>query len=161
MSFLTFLLLFLLSLSLSLTYSQNVQKDARHWTIHRRYSDFTDLHSLLSHTYDKETIAKLALPKKRFVGVHVCGVQRQKFINKKKGRMCNTFGVCVFYICYSAQNIYVALIITLSLFFSVNHLYHRLWNKKDKFDPTDMEERRQQLQHYLNVLLDTTTLASM
>ena len=27
-------------------WSQTVQKDAKRWTVHRRYSDFADLHSL-------------------------------------------------------------------------------------------------------------------
>jgi hypothetical protein len=45
---------------------QNVQINARHWTIHRRYSDFEDLHDLIGHYHPLASKA-LSLPSKRYI----------------------------------------------------------------------------------------------
>eukprot|EP01134_Creolimax_fragrantissima_P004741 CFRG4741T1 len=43
----------------------NVQIGNRHWTVHRRFNDFKNVHGLLGHTHTSEEMASLVLPPQR------------------------------------------------------------------------------------------------
>ncbi|KNC74588.1 hypothetical protein SARC_12870, partial [Sphaeroforma arctica JP610] len=43
----------------------NVQIGNRHWTIHRRFNDFKNVHGLLGHTHSSEELAGVKLPPQR------------------------------------------------------------------------------------------------